>query len=170
MNDAIDLQLFDMRPYPRSSPVVDPSLPSDGWERDATASFFSGKSILDLSPNAFQEFPYDYSTFHHLLSHEAFTFFLPGLMRLVLSDRETDQTALLGDSLVNTFFRMANGEMSYRLQPILERYSEKQLAVIAKFLTEIANLNPHPIPEEDPARNALLLFWGQFLPHTTIGE
>ncbi|WP_332745615.1 hypothetical protein [Hydrogenophaga sp.] len=167
MNEAIDLKLFDTSPYPRSCPVVDPSKPSDGWERDATASFFLGKSNLDLSPNAFREFPYDYSSCHHWLCNEAFVFFLPGLMRLVLSDRGTDQTALLGDSLVNTFLRMASGEMSYRLQPIVEKYSEQQLGVIAQFLVEIARLDPYPISEKDPALTALRLFWGQFLPRTT---
>lgn len=162
--ETIDLTLFDMCPYPRGSAVIDPTKPSDGWERDATASFFFGKSNLDLSPDAFHEFPYDYSSCHHLLCNEAFVFFLPGLMRLVLSDRDTDQTALLGDSLVNTFLRMANGEMSCRLKAVVERYSEQQLAVIAKFLVEIARLDPYPVPEKDPALAALRLFWGQFLP------
>lgn len=85
-------------------------------------------------------------------------------MRLALADRESDQSALLGDSLVNAFLRMACGDMDYRLRPILERYSDQQLGVIANFLVEMSRLDPYPVPEKDPARNALQLFWGQFLP------
>jgi hypothetical protein len=163
MSEIVDLQLFDTRPFPESSPVVDPSLGSDGWERDAVAAFFRGKSNLELTPEAFAEFPYDYSSCHHLFSREAFLYFLPGLMQLVLRDRETDQTLLLGDSLVNTLARMGQGELNDRLQPLLDTYSKAQLAVIAKFLRASADLDQYPMAEKNPALQALRLFWGRFL-------
>ena len=97
------------------------------------------------------------------LSDDAFVFFLPGLMQLALLNREDDQAALLGDSLVNTLLRMARGEMNDRLKPVVGAYSNRQLSAVAKFLAAVAKLDPYPIPEKDPALSALRLFWGQFL-------
>ncbi|QHE87238.1 DUF6714 family protein [Hydrogenophaga sp. BPS33] len=167
MSESIDLSLFGQRPYPADKPVVDPARRGDEWESDGTAQFFEGKSNADLLQSAFDEFPYDYSSCHHLLTDEAFSFFLPGLIRLTLENRDSDQSALLGDSLVNTLLKMAKGEMNYRLQPIVDTYNREQLGAIAKFLAEIARIDPYPILEKDPALNALQFFWGQFLPETS---
>lgn len=162
MKSPIDLSLFPSSPFPGDRPVVDAAKANDGWERDAVSQLFAGKSIRDLTPAAVKHFPHDLSTCHHLLSAEAFAFFLPGLLNLVLSDRDDDQVALLGDSLVNTLLRMASREMDYRLGPLLQQYSKEQLAVVACFLEEVARIEPYPIPEKDPARNALRLFWDQY--------
>jgi hypothetical protein len=165
MQKDIDLSLFDTRPYPENKPVVDPEMPRDGWERDGVAVFFQGKRNVDLTLKALEaEYRYDCSGFHHHLSDEAFVFFLPGLMRLVLQHHEEDQIGLLGDSLVSTFLRMAKGEMGHRLDPVVTAYSNQQMAVVARFLVAFSQLYPYPIPEKDPALAALRLFWGQFLP------
>lgn len=164
VEDSLDLALFDTRPFPSGKSVVDPEKLGDGWERDGVAAFFKGKSNADVTVQALQkQYPYDYSSFHHHLSDDAFVFFLPGLMRLTLENREDDQAALLGDSLVNTFLRMARGELNDRLKVVVSAYSNQQLAVIAKFLALMAEIDPYPIPEKDPALSALRLFWGQFL-------
>jgi hypothetical protein len=164
VDDFVDLALFDTGPFPSTKSVVDPEKLGDGWERDGVAAFFKGKSNADVTIRALEEqYPYDYSSFHHHLSADAFVFFLPGLMQLALLNREDDQAALLGDSLVNTLLRMAKGEMNDRLKPVVGAYSNWQLSAVAKFLAAVAKLDPYPIPEKDPALSALRLFWGQFL-------
>lgn len=164
VDSFLDLALFDTGPFPSSKSVVDPETLGDGWERDGVAAFFKGKSNAEVTVEALKEqYPYDYSSFHHHLTDDAFVFFLPGLMQLTLLNREEDQAALLGDSLINTLLRMAKGELSDRLKAVVSAYSNQQLAVVAKFLELMAKIDPYPIPEKDPALSALRLFWGQFL-------
>jgi hypothetical protein len=170
MHKTIDLSLFDTRPYPHASHVIDPEKAGDRWERDATAKFLFGKKNEDLTAAAFDGFPSDYSTFHHLMTNETFVFFLSGIMAFALANRDIDQAALLGDSLVNSFLRMAEGELQHRRRALLDNYSAEQLRVISIFLTEIAGRDPYPIPDRDPAVNALHLFWGKFHPDAHPSE
>ena len=163
---SIDLSLFDNRPYPKNFPLVDPGDEGDGWEYDEVVRFYTGKSLSDITADAItKDYRKDYTTAHHLMSSQAFNFFLPALMKVGLDNYVSGKggnISLIADSLVNSFYEMAKGEMNYRLLPLLSSYTKKQLGEITKFLKQMYEIEYKYLDELDYASQALDLFWNQF--------
>ncbi|MDM7951206.1 DUF6714 family protein [Hydrogenophaga sp.] len=164
---SVDISLFDQRPFSSEVPLVPPGREGDRWENDEVIRFFKGKCIQEVSYEALKsDYKKDWTAAHHLMSDQAFAFFLPSLLRLSQDNYEdsTDNAGLLADSLVFMFRRMAEGTMDHRLLPLLRAYSKRQLGVISLFLQEMSEQHYQGMGDMDDAAVALKLFWSQYLP------
>lgn len=163
---SVDLTLFDAAPYPLHRDVVPAGRQGDQWEYDEVVRFFSGKRLADVTyQSMLSDYRKDWTSAHHLMSDEAFAFFLPALMRLSQDHYEdtSNNASVLGDNLVFQFRRMAEGDMDDRLLALLQRYTRPQLSVIARFLSEMSRDHYQGMGDLDDADRALQLFWGQYL-------
>jgi hypothetical protein len=170
---SIDLSLFDNRAYPNNLPLVDPGKKGYGDEYDEVVRFYTGKSRSDITADSLVNgYRRDYTVSHHFMSSQAFNFFLPALMKVGLDNYlgDTRNIPLIADSLVNSLYRMAKGEMDYRLLPLLGSYTKKQLGEITKFLKQMYEIEYKYLDELDYASKALDLFWNQFDETTGTNE
>jgi hypothetical protein len=163
---SVDLTIFDRGPYPADRPVVPAGREGDRWEYDEVVRFFTGKRIADVTYEALVgDYRKDWTAAHHLMSDQAFAFFLPALMRLS-QDHYSDTShnaSVLADNLTFMFRRMAEGDMDHRLVPLLKSYSKQQLGAIAKFLREMSDEHYQGMGDLDDAAQALRLLWGRYL-------
>ena len=165
---SIDIGCFPRETFPKSAPVVPAGKEGDGWEYDAVLAYFTGKRISDVTYNDVRSNygETDWTASVSFLSDQGFSFFLPALLKIALENYSdlSDNAGVLGDNLVFSFRRMAEGTMDHRLLPLLRTYSTEQLGVISLFLKEMSEQHYQGMGDMDDAAVALKLFWGQYLP------
>lgn len=163
---SVDLQLFDAQPFAAVLPLVPPEKAGDDWEYDEVVRFFAGKRLAEVTYQTIRaNFRTDWTACHHLMSDDAFAFFLPALMRLGQDNYwdVSDNASVLADNLAFIFRRMAEGGMEYRPSFLLRIYSRQQLGVIARFLSEMSRDHYDGMGDLDDAAHALRLLWGKYL-------
>jgi len=166
---TIDLSIFPSTPFPSHYSLVESRHLGDNWEYDAINHYLTGKTIAQVNLNSLtEELEIDWTSVHHLLTNQAFAFFLPSFMKVSQDNfnNPSDYSARLADSLCLTLRRMAEGDLSSRLVYLLENYTQPQLSAIAKYLKELSELHYADDGELNDAQPALDKFWGQYLQST----
>lgn len=78
---TVELALFGTGPFPSTLAVVAEGRAGDGWEYDEALRYFTGRSRSQATYDSLRkEYCKDWTAAHHLLSDEAFAFFLPALL------------------------------------------------------------------------------------------
>lgn len=166
---SIKMEYFSSQAFPNSVSVVPPFKAGDGWEYDAALAYFTGKRIADVTYEDIRSNygKTDWTASPSFLSDQAFSFFLPALLKIAQENYcdLSDNAGVLGDNLVFSFRRMAEGTMDHRLLPLLHTYSKQQLGVISLFLQDISEQHYKGMGDLDDAAVALKLFWSQYLPN-----
>lgn len=166
---SINMDYFPSQAFPKSASVVPSCKEGDGWEYDAAVTYFTGKRIADVTYEDIRS-NYgntDWTASLSFLSDQAFSFFLPALLKIAQENYcdLSGNAGVLGDNLVFSFRRMAEGTMDHRLLPLLRAYSKQQLGVISLFLQEMSEQHYQGMGDMDDAAVALNLFWSQYLPN-----
>lgn len=132
---SIDFSVFSNDVFPDNKVVTKRS----GIESCAVDDFFKGRRRFDVTLKELRDgYDCDESACLTFMEPEAFVFFLPLFMKLVISDFEASEN--IPDSLVYKLHRMATGGARSWLDEILKSYSKEQRAVVVQFLEEMSRI------------------------------
>ena len=149
----LDITAFDQGPF--DGTVGDPGC-FYGPEVAATVAYYKGRCFSDVNVDSIERLHWD-SFMHVLLSDDAYSHYLPILMKLGVEHQESDRVGEISDSITSQLRRMAEGGLEERRQAIVSRYNQAQLKVVVRYLEQIASILPESMTGEDAM--AALRYW-----------
>ncbi|MDR5884069.1 DUF6714 family protein [Caballeronia sp. LZ032] len=132
---TLNFSLFSNISFPENKPITNRS----SIESRAVDDFFRGRKRFATSLKELREdYECDESACLNFMEAEAFAFFLPLFMKLVICDyRESEN---IPDSLVYKLHRVASDGADDWLNAILKTYSTSQRDVVVRFLDEMSQI------------------------------